>query len=137
MQKVNRSPPSSARSARPTNSAAATPVSHNPTLVTRIYQQILGRDPDPAGLDFYVGELLAGRRTLQSITLDVLNGATTPPDSTVVANKLEVATYYTAKVATVCAYGTEQDGVSALTRATAAAATVSTAKAGLDARCGP
>jgi hypothetical protein len=86
----------------------------NATLVTRIYQQILGRDPDPAGLDFYVGELLAGRRTLQSITLDVLNGATTPPDSTVVANKLEVATYYTAKVATGCAYGTEQDGAARL-----------------------
>ena len=48
-----------------------------PALVTKIYQQALGRDPDPAGLAYYVGELQAGRRTLQSITLDVLNGATT------------------------------------------------------------
>ncbi len=78
-------------------------------LVTKIYQQTLGRNPDPAGLAFYVGELLAGRRTLQSITLDVLNGATTPPDSTVVANKLVVAAYYTMKVAAGCPYGTEQE----------------------------
>ena len=82
----------------------------NATLVTRIYQQILGRDPDPAGLDFYVGELLAGRRTLQSITLDVLNGAATPPDSTVVANKLEVAAYYTTKVARVAPTGPSRMG---------------------------
>ncbi len=106
-------------------------------LVTRIYQQTLGRDPDPAGLAFYVGELLAGRRTLQSITLDVLNGATTPPDSTVVANKLVVAAYYTAKVAAGCLYGTEQQGVDSLTSVTADPATVTAAKAAIDARCGP
>jgi hypothetical protein len=33
-------------------------------LVTKIYQQALGRDPDTAGLAYYVGELQAGRRTL-------------------------------------------------------------------------
>src|SRR5262249_26112213 len=81
------------------------------TLVTKIYQQILGRAPDPAGLNFYVSELQAGRRTLQTITLDVLNGATTPPDSTIVANRMAVATYYTAAVSAGCGYGTEQDGL--------------------------
>jgi YD repeat-containing protein len=106
-------------------------------LVTKIYQQTLGRNPDAAGLAYYVGELQAGRRTLQSITLDVLNGATTPPDSTVVANKLDVAAYVTAKVAAGCLYGTEQGGVDSLAGVTAVAATVTAAKAAVDARCGP
>jgi len=104
--------------------------------VTRIYQQALGRDPDQVGLDWYVAELLANRRTLQTITLDVLNGATTAPDSTVIANKLEVAAYYTSKVAAGCAYGTEQDGVDALVDVTAPAASVTAAKAAIDAWCG-
>jgi len=106
-------------------------------LVTRIYQQTLGRAPEQGGLDYYVGELLAGRRTLQSITLDVLNGATTAPDSTVVANKLDVATYYTAKVNAGCPYGTEQDGVNAITSVTTNPASVIAAKAGIDTRCAP
>ena len=104
-------------------------------LVTKIYQQTLGRDPDAAGLAYYVGELQAGRRTLQSITLDVLNGATTAPDSTVVANKLDVAAYYTAKVAGGCPYGTEQDGVATIADVTALSASVTAAKAAIDAWC--
>ena len=106
-------------------------------LVTKIYQQTLGRDPEQGGLDYYVGELLAGRRTLQSITLDVLNGATTAPDSTVVSNKLDVAAYYTAKVAAGCPYGAEQDGVNSLGGVTAISATVTAAKAAINTRCGP
>ena len=106
-------------------------------LVTKIYQQALGRDPDPAGLAYYVSELQAGRRSLQSITLDVLNGAITAPDSTVVANKLDVAEYYTGKVAVGCAYGTEQDGVNALSGVTSVPATVTAAKAAIHSRCGP
>ena len=109
----------------------------NSALVTKIYQQALGRDPDAAGLKFYVDELQAGRRTLQTITLDVLNGAATPPDSTVVANKLDVAAYYTAKVAAGCLYGTEQDGVNIVSSVTASSATVASAKATINARCGP
>jgi len=106
-------------------------------LVTKIYQQALARDPDQAGLDYYVGELQAGHRTLQSITLDVLNGATTAPDSTVVANKLNVAAYYTGKVAAGCPYGTELDGVNAIAGVTASASTVTAAKAAIDTRCAP
>jgi hypothetical protein len=105
-------------------------------LVTRIYRQALGREPDAAGLGYYVGELDAGRRSLQSITLDVLNGAVTAPDATVVANRLDVAAHYTAKVAAGCAYGSEADGVEALAGVTAAMPTVAAAKAALDSRCG-
>jgi hypothetical protein len=84
-----------------------------------------------------VNELMAGRRTLQTITLDVLNGATTAPDSVVVADKLDVAAYYTAKVAAGCSYGTEQTGVNTLTGVTASYSTVTAAKAAIDSRCGP
>jgi hypothetical protein len=108
---------------------------NNTQLVTKIYEQTLGRLPDPAGLDYYVGELATGRRTLQSITLDVMNGATTHPDSTVVANKLDVAAYYTAKVEAGCPYGTEQDGVNAVSGVTAIFATVTAAKAAINSRC--
>ncbi len=104
-------------------------------LVTMIYQQTLGRDPDQAGLDYYVGELQAGRKTLQTITLDILNGATTAPDSTTVANKLDVAQYYTDKVAAGCGYGTEQNAVNILAGVTAEVSTVIATKASIDAQC--
>jgi uncharacterized delta-60 repeat protein len=109
----------------------------NTQLVTKIYQQALARDPDQGGLDYYVGELSAGRRSLQSITLDVVFGATTPPDSTVVANKLDVAAYYTAKVAAGCPYGSELDGVNALAGVTSNPASVTGAKSGINFRCAP
>jgi len=105
-------------------------------LVTKIYQQALGRAPDQAGLDYYVAELQAGRRTLQAITLDVLNGATTAPDATVVANKLGIASYFSTEVATGCPYGTEHDGVSALAGVTDLAATATAARSAIDTRCG-
>jgi hypothetical protein len=63
-------------------------------LITNLYQQLLNRAPDSAGLAYYTGELEAGRRTLQSIALDVLYGATGDDESTV-ANKLAVARHFT------------------------------------------
>ena len=82
--------------------------------MTKIYQQMLGRDPDPAGLAYYVDELQAGRRTLQSITLDVMNGATTAPDSIVVASKVDVANHFTGKVQLGCDYARRTTGVAAV-----------------------
>lgn len=104
-------------------------------LVTRIYQQALNREPDPEGLAFYLAEIESGRRTTKTITLNVLDGATTSPDSTIVANKLAVADHYTAKVAAGCPYGTESDGVDALSDVTDDAATVAAAKAAIDRQC--
>ena len=103
-------------------------------LVTKIYLQTLNRDPDPDGLKYYVDELLAGRRTLQSITLDVLNGATTEPDSAVVARKLDVASYFTAKVSGGCDYGGEETGFSTLA-GVKNIESVTAAKDALDRRC--
>ena len=104
-------------------------------LVTRIYQQALGREPEQGGLDYYVIELQAGRRTLQAITLDVLNGAT-GTDALTVANRLDVANHYTGKVAAGCSYGTEQTGVASLATVTPDSVTVSAAKAAIESRCG-
>ena len=47
----------------------------NTALVTNVYQNLFGRDPDPEGLDFYVGILGSGAASLQSVALDILNGA--------------------------------------------------------------
>jgi hypothetical protein len=89
-----------------TNRATTNPAACYPAHLERagIYQQTLARDPDPGGLAWYVGKLEAGDTTLQRITLDVLYSAVTAPDSTTVANKGEVADYYTAKVAAGCQY---------------------------------
>ena len=105
-------------------------------MVTKIYQQTLHRDPDPAGLAWYLAEIRAGRQTFATIALAVLNGAFKAPDSTVIENKGDVADYYTAKVMAGCAYGGEQAGVDALTPVTADLVTVVAAKAALDLRCG-
>jgi len=104
-------------------------------LITKIYQQALNRGPDPGGLAFYLGELQAGRKTPQTLTLNVLDGATTAPDSTTVDNKLAVADYYTSSVAAGCDYAGEQVGVDTLTPVTSDAATVAAAKAAIDLRC--
>jgi hypothetical protein len=86
-------------------------------LVTRIYQQTLGRDPEPGGLAYYVDKLRDGGRTLQSITLDVLKGAT-GDDALTVANRLDVANHYTGKVARGCDYAGEPTGVASLSTVT-------------------
>lgn len=62
-------------------------------LVDGLYQQLLGRAAEPAGLAFYVDRLSAGEATLQSIALDVIFGATNE-DALTVDNRLEVAKHY-------------------------------------------
>lgn len=66
-------------------------------LVDTVYINMFGRDPDDAGRAFYVGELESGNMTLQTVTLDILNGAQNE-DATIVANKVECAEYFTAEV---------------------------------------
>lgn len=63
------------------------------TLITNIYQQLFNRDPDPAGLAFYLAKLNAGEMSLQTITLNVLDGAV-DSDLTVIQNKVEAAENY-------------------------------------------
>ncbi len=65
----------------------------NTELVTNLYQQLFGREPDDAGRDFYVSSLDAGTRTLQSISLDILFGAQNE-DLTTLNNRLSVSQHY-------------------------------------------
>jgi len=104
-------------------------------LVDTLYQQTLGRAPDPAGKQWYLGELAAGRTTLQVIALDLLGGAT-GDDVFTVDNRLDTANHYTGKVAGSCPYGGEQTGVQTLAAVTSDIATVFAAKAAIEARCG-
>lgn len=108
----------------------------NEDLISFIFLQLLNRLPDPAGLAFYLDELNSGRRSLQTITLDVLGGATAGDDALRVANKVEAAAYYTAKVSAGCPYGTIQQAVDYLTRVFSTVGSLNGAKASLDTRCG-
>ena len=56
--------------------------------------QLLQRDADPDGLAFFEALLSSGQRSLQSIALDVLNGAQRD-DVTTIANKLAAASRFT------------------------------------------
>jgi len=67
--------------------------------VQKIYQQMFGRDPDQEGLDFYVGKLEKGELTLQTIALDVLNGAPKgSEDKGIIDKKLAVAKQFTSSI---------------------------------------
>ncbi len=65
----------------------------NSELIDSIYRQMFNRDPDAAGKQWYLDELTSGRMNLQTITLNVLSGAT-GTDQTIVANKLQLADYF-------------------------------------------
>lgn len=66
-------------------------------LVNALYQQILGRDAEEAGLDFYVGELAEGNITEGEIALAILNGVQ-GDDAAVLENRKAVADAFTAAV---------------------------------------
>lgn len=64
------------------------------TLVDNLYQQAFGRSAEPAGLEYWAGELDAGHTTLGRIALDVLNGARNEDQQTI-DNKMAVADAFT------------------------------------------
>lgn len=66
-------------------------------LIDTIYDQMFARAPDDAGRAFYLEQLQSGAMTLQTITLDVLNGAQNE-DAATIANKLPVAVYFTREI---------------------------------------
>lgn len=78
----------------------------NEELLTALYQQMFNRNPDQAGLDFYLQALEDGTYTLPSIALEVANGAQNE-DATTLNYKIQVAEYYTEQVdATGARYAT-------------------------------
>ena len=82
----------------------------NEELVNNIYLQLFGREADPGGLEFYVGWLLEGIRSLGDIALSIADGVQEGTDDfDIVSNKLEVANTFSAKVIDCDAsYGAEE-----------------------------
>ena len=82
----------------------------NEELVNNIYLQLFNRGADPEGLEFYVGWLLEGTRSLGDIALAIADGVQAGTDDfDIVANKLQVANTFSDKV-TECdaSYGAEE-----------------------------
>lgn len=69
----------------------------NEVLVDTVYHNMFGREPDAAGRNYYVGRLDAGTMTLQTATLDILNGAQNE-DAVIIDNKVDCARYFTVAV---------------------------------------
>jgi hypothetical protein len=105
-------------------------------LLDTLYQQTLGRAPDPIGKAWYLDQLNVGLTTPQRITLDLLGGAT-GDDLFTVAHRLDVANHYTGKVAAGCPYVDELTGVASLAPVTADWTTAWAAKLVIEGRCGP
>lgn len=65
--------------------------------VTALYQQIFGRNPDQAGLEYYRHLLESGEKSLASIALDILYGAQ-GGDLTTLRNRMRIAGCYITEV---------------------------------------
>jgi hypothetical protein len=67
-------------------------------IVTAIYQSLFGRNPELAGLQFFVAQLESGAQNINTIAINILDGAQNE-DAAVVANKIAAAEAWTAAVA--------------------------------------
>ena len=67
-------------------------------LVTQIYQNLFGHNPDAGGETYWVGQLQSGAVPLGSAILDIANGAT-GVDTTVLADRIAVANTFSSETA--------------------------------------
>lgn len=88
----------------------------NAEIITAIYQSLFNRDPDATGRTFFAGELAAGRQTVNTIAINILDGAR-GSDLTVLNTKLAAANAFTAAIDTTA----EITGYSGTTAAESAA----------------
>lgn len=65
----------------------------NEALVINLYQQLFSRDPDDGGLTFYADSLAQNTRTLRTIAVDIINGAT-GSDQIIVENRTEFSRHF-------------------------------------------
>jgi hypothetical protein len=72
---------------------------NNVQIVTRIYQELFGRDPDAAGLAYFVAALNSGSQNVNTIAINILDGAQ-GADAQIVANKVASANLFTASIDT-------------------------------------
>ena len=96
----------------------------------------IGAGTGRGGKDWYMGQLAAGRTTLQTITLDLLGGAT-GTDALTVANRWTWPTITPGRSRQAAPYGGELTGVSSLAAVTFDSATTWAAKLAIEGRCGP
>lgn len=71
---------------------------NNAQIVTSIYQQLFGRNPDLAGLQFFTQQLNSGAQTINTIAINILDGAQNE-DRALVDAKIAAADLFTAAVA--------------------------------------
>lgn len=69
----------------------------NTEVVTAIYQSLFGRDPEDAGLQFYLKGLEDGSLSIESIAISIIDGAQ-GTDKTIVENKIVAANAFTAQL---------------------------------------
>ena len=69
-------------------------------IVTKVYQNLLGREPDAAGLVNWINHLADGSSTVASLVTDVIRDAGAG-DVDTIANKVSAATSFTAALDTV------------------------------------
>ena len=62
-------------------------------LVNNIYQQLLNRDADSGGLDFYVDRITSGQFTLASAALNIADGIVSGSDAELYAPNWQRPTY--------------------------------------------
>lgn len=71
-------------------------------FVTAIYNNALGRTPDPGGLDYWVGLIADNKVSQAQAAMAIIEGAaiepTTSSDEQLVSNRLTAAIYFTAQV---------------------------------------
>ncbi|MBB4145849.1 DUF4214 domain-containing protein [Rhizobium rhizoryzae] len=72
---------------------------NNLQIINSIYQSLFGRDADATGLNFFANQLSSGRQTINTIAINILDGAT-GSDKTIVDNKIAAANLYTAALDT-------------------------------------
>lgn len=68
-------------------------------VVQDIYRSLFSRDGEQAGVEFFVGEFEAGRQTINSIAINILQGAL-GTDQQVIINKLNAAAQFLAALDT-------------------------------------
>lgn len=66
----------------------------NKQIIESIYQSLFGRAGEESGVDFFLGELASGRQTINTIAINILDGAQNADRQTVI-NKLAAANLFT------------------------------------------
>jgi len=100
-------------------------------LIANIYRQLFNREPEQAGLDFFISLLNSRQSSLSQISVDILNGAM-GDDASIITNKLLVCQYFSQKVADGMSYDSIEQAKSILTEVTSDSDTVSTAYTEID-----